>query len=648
MQLRLQKMNPSASLHRGPNSASTLLVQPRVLVAKRHHILVRLSHWLNVPLLLGLILSGISIYWASPIYQHKPAPVTGNFDVAADIGIWICAHVPGLHHYASPPDWIYSHVSLGPGMLAPALRIHWLCAYLFMLNGMVYVAGLVMGGGWRSLLPRRTDLVDALRMLRYYLGVPFAKLARRQWSHPEFSTKYNSLQRAAYFSVPVAAFLSVATGWAIHKPMQFHWLAALFGGFDAARIWHFWLMWLFIFFVVPHVTLVLADGWDTLRSMIVGWSMRVSGREVSAMNNKKNGDDSLPPKDIPSTSTESKQEVATSLENGPEDPKPAIPTVTKKPEPVAVAERQVHADGSHSSSVDREPGTDKAASSVAMKSVPVKTPQAFFEEQPPPTIEMAPQVLRHRTRREVLAFGIGAVVAAAGAGYLLPRNTLNRLGMQRDINFRGKEWLLSKALRIDDDVAEALYSANRMVPTYTKSQITPIKNNYNGATPDPEYISGWNLTLEGLASGLSVSLDPRKLMNRFPMHEQITRLVCVEGWSAIAWWAGLRFDDLLRAYPPMSQAKWARVESSVNLDASGNPDPYFVSIDLATARHPQTLLVTHLSGLPLTVEHGAPLRLLVPMKLGLKNVKAITRIRYTAEEPEDYWAERGYSRYDGI
>jgi thiosulfate reductase cytochrome b subunit len=116
-------------------------------------------------------------------------------------------------------------------------------------------------------------------MLRYYLGVSFAKLTRRQWPHPEFSTKYNPLQRAAYFSVPVAGFLSVATGWAIHKPMQLHWLAALFGGFDAARVWHFWLMWLFIFFVVPHVILVFADGWDTLRSMIVGWSTQVDGRD---------------------------------------------------------------------------------------------------------------------------------------------------------------------------------------------------------------------------------------------------------------------------------------------------------------------------------------------------------------------------------
>jgi hypothetical protein len=86
----------------------------------------------------------------------------------------------------------------------------------------------------------------------------------------------------------------------------------------------------------------------------------------------------------------------------------------------------------------------------------------------------------------------------------------------------------------------------------------------------------------------------------------------------------------------------------VYLDANGNPDPYFVSIDLLTAQHAQTLLTTHLNGKPLTAEHGAPLRLLAPVKLGLKNIKAITRITYTNGEPPDYWAKRGYSRYDGI
>jgi DMSO/TMAO reductase YedYZ molybdopterin-dependent catalytic subunit len=286
--------------------------------------------------------------------------------------------------------------------------------------------------------------------------------------------------------------------------------------------------------------------------------------------------------------------------------------------------------------------------SAAAKSVAMKKPESFFAEQPPQKIEMAPARLHQLTRRDVLLFGAGAVAALAGGGFLLPQDTLSRLGVRRNIDSPRKEWFLNKALRIDDDVAEALYSRNRRVPTYTKSQITALKNNYNGATPDPGYISGWNLTLDGLASGLSISLDIRNLKTRFTVHEQITRLVCVEGWSAVAWWAGLRFDDLVRAYPPMSQAKWARVESSVNLDASGNPDPYFMSLDLATARHPQTLLATHFNGQPLTVDHGAPLRLLVPVKLGLKNVKAITRISYVAEEPRDYWAERGYSRYDGI
>jgi DMSO/TMAO reductase YedYZ molybdopterin-dependent catalytic subunit len=298
--------------------------------------------------------------------------------------------------------------------------------------------------------------------------------------------------------------------------------------------------------------------------------------------------------------------------------------------------------------VDRESRINETAPSVAVESVSAEKREGRFEERTPPVIEIAPRVLRYRTRRDFLFFGAGAIAALAGSGFLLPQDTLRRMGVRRTVDSPAKEWFLNRALRIDDDVAEALYSGNRRVPTYTKSQITPLKNNYNGATPDPSYISGWNLTLDGLDSGLSISLDVRNLMTRFSVHEQITRLVCVEGWSAIAWWAGLRFEDLLRAYPPMSQAKWACVESSVNVDDSGNPDPYFMSIDLATARHPQTLLATHFNGQPLTVDHGAPLRLLVPMKLGLKNVKAITKITYSAKEPTDYWAERGYSRYDGI
>jgi len=137
-----------------------------------------------------------------------------------------------------------------------------------------------------------------------------------------------------------------------------------------------------------------------------------------------------------------------------------------------------------------------------MGSLSVKKPQGCFAERPLPAVEMTAGRSRYLTRRDVLLFGAGAVPALAGAGFLLPQEALSRLGVRRNMDSPGKEWFLNKALRIDDDVAEALYSGNRRVPTYTKSQISPLKNNYNGATPDPGYISGWELTLDGLASGL--------------------------------------------------------------------------------------------------------------------------------------------------
>ena len=281
----------------------------------------------------------------------------------------------------------------------------------------------------------------------------------------------------------------------------------------------------------------------------------------------------------------------------------------------------------------------------AKKSTPGAESHGLFPERRPEIIEVTPQVARRLTRRDFLTFGAGAIVALGVAASQVPSTTLQRLGLKF---WPRNQWFLNKAQRFDDDVAELVYSPNRLVPTYRKSQVTPLKNNYNGATPDPGYIPGWHLTLDGLSSGLAASLDIRTLLERFQVHDQITRLVCVEGWSAISWWSGLKFEELLQAYPLASEAKWAFIESSVNLDPNGNPDPYYVSIDLATARHQQTLLATHYNGKPLSVEHGAPLRLIAPMKLGLKNIKAITRITYTKAEPKDYWAERGYSRYDGI
>jgi len=243
-------------------------------VVRKHHWLVRLTHWLNIPILLGLALSGLSIYWASPVYHHAP-DASGSSDYFVNIGRWAVRTLPGQHHYAAPDDWFYNHFSLGTGQLATALRLHWWCAYLFMLNGALYVAGSIWGKGYQSLLPRCADFGGVFAMMRYYIGLPLAKLRHLAWPHPAVSSKYNSLQRLAYFSVPLMGLLYILTGWAIHKPQQLGWLQALFGGYDLARVWHFWLMWAFLAFTIPHVVLVAADGWDTFRSMIVGWSSRL-------------------------------------------------------------------------------------------------------------------------------------------------------------------------------------------------------------------------------------------------------------------------------------------------------------------------------------------------------------------------------------
>lgn len=276
-----------------------------------------------------------------------------------------------------------------------------------------------------------------------------------------------------------------------------------------------------------------------------------------------------------------------------------------------------------------------------------------------PQVYVDEKKLRKQSRRDFILFGAGTFAALAGLWWISPLSSKKRLFGEHATDVldtaaarfgftkERSERFQNRALTFDDDVAEALYSPTRSVRTYRRSDITPLRNNYNGRTPSPDYIAAWTLTITGLASGTDVVLRLPDLA-RLEQHAQVTRLCCVEGWSAIAGWSGIRFADLLRAYPPASDARWASLESAVNLDGAGNPDPYYVSIDLPTAQHPQTLLATHLNGAPLAPDHGAPLRLIAPMKLGLKNIKAITKIAYVSDQPHDYWGDRGYSKYDGL
>ena len=259
-------------------SASSASTAPRtrddepVRVVPRHHALVRIAHWAAVPLVLGLIASGLAIYWAAPVVQHVRDPVTGRTDYVADLGVFLARL---LHDRGPDPGaWVYQHLSLGTFQLATALRFHWALVYPFMAVGALYAIGLALGGGWRALLPRPSDAREALLMIRWYAGVIPMAILRRPWPHPEVRGRYNALQRLAYFVIVLCGALLVLSGWAMHKPVTLGWLERLFVSYDGARVVHFVCTVVIALFIVPHVVLVIADGWDTFRAMVVGWSRR--------------------------------------------------------------------------------------------------------------------------------------------------------------------------------------------------------------------------------------------------------------------------------------------------------------------------------------------------------------------------------------
>jgi DMSO/TMAO reductase YedYZ molybdopterin-dependent catalytic subunit len=125
----------------------------------------------------------------------------------------------------------------------------------------------------------------------------------------------------------------------------------------------------------------------------------------------------------------------------------------------------------------------------------------------------------------------------------------------------------------------------------------------------------------------------------------VTQFKCIEGWSEIVQWSGVRLRDFMAAYPPAKNAQ-GELPRYVYMETP-NGD-YYVGFHLNECMHPQSTLVTEMSGKPLTQWHGAPLRLHMPIKYGYKQIKRIGLIAYTDDKPDDYWTKLGYDWYAGI
>jgi DMSO/TMAO reductase YedYZ molybdopterin-dependent catalytic subunit len=191
----------------------------------------------------------------------------------------------------------------------------------------------------------------------------------------------------------------------------------------------------------------------------------------------------------------------------------------------------------------------------------------------------------------------------------------------------------------NDKVQAAIFSDSRMAPVYTEADITdpfPFNAYYRESRAPEVAEAGYALELGGMiANKQSWTLDRLRAL---PQVSQITRHICVEGWSAIGKWGGVPFGDFLRMVGADTTAKYVGFKCA---------DDYYSSVDMATALHPQTILALTFRDQVLPRKYGFPMKLRVPTKLGFKNPKHIMAMFVTNDYPGGYWEDQGYNWFSG-
>ena len=208
----------------------------------KHPRAIRWMHWINVPVLVVMIWSGLRIYWANDVYAVSLGGVT-------------------LFHLF--PDWFYQALGLEYG-LAAGMAYHFTFMWFFALNGLLYVLYTFVSGEWRHLLPNRHTPREAWHVLLHDLGL------RKQ---PPPRAKFNSAQRLAYTGVILMGAGSLVTGLAIYKPTQLAWLTNILGGYGWARAEHFALTIGYVLFFIIHILQVIRAGWNNFRAMVTGYEL---------------------------------------------------------------------------------------------------------------------------------------------------------------------------------------------------------------------------------------------------------------------------------------------------------------------------------------------------------------------------------------
>ncbi len=241
-------------------------------------------------------------------------------------------------------------------------------------------------------------------------------------------------------------------------------------------------------------------------------------------------------------------------------------------------------------------------------------------------------------RRNFISFTTFAVLGgvAFGGWRWLYKSPLETPGITA-----GTRAPLRRALNKTELAFRRIFSNNNLVKTYPKSMAAKnVRHNTDIGSDSKMDMTSWRLNVnKSTGEKLQFTIDQIKSL---PKTELVFSFKCVEGWDQIQYWGGVKFIDFINHFGLKDQTQLGYVGMET-------PDKgYYVGLDMPSAIHPQTLLAYELNAEPIPFKHGQPLRLIIPVKYGIKNLKRIGTITFSNQRPRDYWAEEGYDYYSGL
>ena len=244
--------------------------------------------------------------------------------------------------------------------------------------------------------------------------------------------------------------------------------------------------------------------------------------------------------------------------------------------------------------------------------------------------ELTMDEYRSVSRRRFLTTGVAAVAGFVGFRNLQSAELDNRIpGPLRDVH------------ELNESIWSALFRDDHLAEEFPISEASILRVNGRHGIRDELDLDSWQLNVLG-PDGEQLGTHTLDDIKALPWHEMTIEHKCIEGWAQVTNWQGARFSDFMALYEDQLTGDI----SDVYLET---PDgDYYVSVDMATMRHPQTLLAYDNFGEPIRELNGAPLRLATPLKYGIKQIKRIGTVQFLRDRGGDYWGERGYDWYAGL